>query len=96
MKKSENQKKIEIYTKSYCGYCHHAKTTLKRHQLNFTEISLDGKPDVEASIKQKTSWPTVPIILIDDHCIGGYTELTEKIQAHHLEEAFFTPTHSDN
>ena len=89
MRDQQRQKKVEIFTKSYCGYCKYAKETLQQHKIEFTEIKLDFDAQMEKSIKQKTSWTTVPIILINDECIGGYSELTERLQTRGIDKTFF-------
>jgi glutaredoxin 3 len=67
---------ITIYTKSTCGYCHAAKTLLRKKDVAFEEISVDG----DAALQQKMSeraggrW-TVPQIFIGDRHVGGCDDL---------------------
>lgn len=67
--------KIVIYTKDPCPYCDRAINLLEEKKLDFSEIDLTDKQDEIQKIKDQTGWRTVPIILINDQIIGGYTDL---------------------
>lgn len=67
---------ITVYTTDRCPYCIAAKALLERAGLEFTEINLSGDSGRKASLKEKYRWRTVPMILIGDRFIGGYTELS--------------------
>ncbi|MCB0370010.1 MAG: glutathione S-transferase N-terminal domain-containing protein [Bdellovibrionales bacterium] len=67
--------KIIIYTKDPCPFCVRAINFLNARGLEFTEIDLTDKADEIQKIKDQTGWRTVPIILINDQVIGGYTDL---------------------
>ena len=72
--------KVVMYSKIPCPYCVAAKRFMQHKGIEFTEIDLTDQPDEIQRIKEKTGWATVPIILIDDKLIGGYTDLK------HLDE----------
>lgn len=67
--------KIVMYSKDYCPYCDRARSFFENRQIDFTEIDLSGREDEIQRIKNETGWRTVPIILINDQLIGGYTDL---------------------
>ncbi len=67
--------KILIYSKVPCPYCVSAKNLLKSLNLPYEEIDLTGNQNEIDRIKQETGWRTVPIILINDQLVGGYTDL---------------------
>lgn len=67
---------ITVYTTDRCPYCIAAKALLERAGLEFTEINLSGDPGRKASLKEKYRWRTVPMIVIGERFIGGFTELS--------------------
>ena len=70
---------VEIYTLDYCPFCNRALAFLNDHNVEFTQIKIDGN-DSEMrkklgemyNIKEEV---TVPQIIIDGKRIGGYTDL---------------------
>lgn len=67
--------KVLIYTKDPCPYCVRAINFFNEHDIKYEEIDLTGRQDEIDRIKDETGWRTVPIIMIDDEVIGGYTDL---------------------
>lgn len=70
--------KIEIYTSATCPYCIKAKKLLQMLKLEYTEHNIDDKFDAiceELSSKYNKQVQTVPQIIINDHYIGGYSDL---------------------
>ncbi|MFQ6006458.1 MAG: glutaredoxin 3 [Woeseia sp.] len=67
--------KVEIYTKSWCPYCTHAKAHLDRKGVSYTEIDVttDAVRELEMTIRSERH--TVPQIFIDDVHLGGSDEL---------------------
>ena len=66
---------IQIYTTSTCPYCRMAKRLLDKKGLAYTEINMDGKPDLREELMFKTDYRTVPQIFVGDCHIGGFDEL---------------------
>lgn len=68
--------KVEIYTKSYCGYCTYAKSILDRKGVPYEEydITMGGPKRVEM-IQRSHGGMTVPQIFIDGKSIGGSDKL---------------------
>lgn len=69
-------KKIVIYSKSYCPYCVKAKQLLKNKNIDFTEIDItDNQTLIEELLLKSFGRKTVPQIFIDDFYVGGYDDL---------------------
>jgi glutaredoxin 3 len=69
---------IVIYTTESCPYCHRAKALLKKRDLAFEEISVDGDFEARLAMMQKANGRrTVPQIFFGDMHIGGCEELHE-------------------
>ena len=69
-------KKIIIYTKSYCPYCVKAKQLLKNKNINFTEIDITNNQSlIEEMLLKSSGRKTVPQIFIDDFHVGGCDDL---------------------
>lgn len=68
-------KKIEIYTKSYCPYCHRAKDLLQSKNARFIEYDVTSDPAREQEMRRRSGRTTVPEIFIDDRLIGGCDDL---------------------
>ena len=69
-------KKVIIYTKSYCPYCVKAKQLLKIKNVNFTEIDITNNQTlIEEMLAKSAGQKTVPQIFIDDFHVGGCDDL---------------------
>lgn len=77
--------KVIIYTKDPCPYCVRAITFLTNREIPFQEIDLTGQQGEMDRIKQETGWATMPIILINNELVGGYTDLVELENSDKLE-----------
>jgi glutaredoxin 3 len=70
-------KKVVMYSTSFCGYCVRARALLERKGAAVTEIKVDENPeDREAMLKRSGGKRTVPQIFIGDRHVGGYDDLT--------------------
>jgi len=70
--------KVEIYTKTFCGFCVRARHLLESKGVKFEEYVIDGGgPKREEMIHRAKGRMTVPQIFIDGRHIGGCTELYE-------------------
>ena len=68
---------IEIYTTSYCPYCHAAKRLLSRKGLQFTEIDVSGDAKRRSEMVARANGRmTVPQIFIGPTHVGGYDDLS--------------------
>lgn len=69
------QAKVIIYTKDPCPFCVRAINFMTEEGIQFEEIDLTDTPEKIQQIKDETGWRTVPIIMINNQLIGGYTDL---------------------
>lgn len=78
--------KVEIYTRSFCGYCSSAKSLLKRKGVMFDEI--DGlEPDKRREMIQRSNGgATYPQIFINDVHVGGSDEIHDLDAEGRLDE----------
>lgn len=70
-------KKVEIYTKSYCAFCHRAKELLRIKGVAFVEFDVTNDPAKEQEMKERSGCETVPEIFVDGALLGGCAELFE-------------------
>lgn len=70
-----NMKKIEVYTKDYCGYCAKAKAFLAQKNVSFVEIDITNKPEVLEKISKISEIKTVPQIFVDNVFVSDYSNL---------------------
>lgn len=80
-------KRVEIYTKTFCGFCWRAKHLLDGKGIEYREISVDFGGEVkDQMIARANGRTTVPQIFIDDRHIGGCSELVALEQDGKLDE----------
>ncbi len=66
---------VRIYTKRWCGFCFAAKRLFRSLGVPFEEIPVDRDPELRWEVAARAgNWPTVPMIFIGDHFVGGFTE----------------------
>ncbi len=85
----KEQAKLVIYTKVYCPYCIRAKHLLNSLNLNYQEISVDGKPQLQDEMVRLAGVRTVPQIFINDKPIGGCDDLHALHRANKLEALIY-------
>ncbi len=68
--------KVEIYTKSWCGYSEGAKALLDAKGVPYTDIDVTANSDAELTMIERTGAYTVPQVFIDGRGVGGYDELS--------------------
>ena len=79
--------KVEIYTKTFCGFCVRAKRLLDMKKVPFEEYSVDFGGEKKTEMVQRANGrTTVPQIFIDGHHIGGCDELMTLEQRGKLDE----------
>ncbi|MCU1717914.1 glutaredoxin 3 [Pseudomonas sp. 5P_3.1_Bac2] len=66
---------VVVYSSDYCPYCMRAKQLLQHKGVDFTEIRVDGKPEVRAEMTRKAQRTSVPQIWIGDTHVGGCDDL---------------------
>lgn len=66
---------VVIYSSDYCPFCVRAKQLLSRKGVAFTEINVDGQPQLRAEMSRKAGRTSVPQIWIGDTHVGGCDDL---------------------
>lgn len=67
---------VEIYTKTFCGYCIRARRLLESKQIEYVEYPVDGGgPKRQEMIQRAGGRTTVPQIFVDGRHIGGCDDL---------------------
>jgi glutaredoxin 3 len=66
---------VVVYSSDWCPYCIRAKQLLTQKGVAFTEIKVDGQPDVRAEMTRKARQTSVPQIWIGDTHVGGCDDL---------------------
>lgn len=66
---------VVIYSSDYCPYCVRAKQLLSHKGVAFTEIKVDGEPQVRADMGRKAGRTSVPQIWIGATHVGGCDDL---------------------
>ena len=69
-------KKVVIYTGDLCIHCDWAKELLNRKKIEFTEYNIAKDSSKREEMFNKSNGAkTIPQIFIDEHHVGGNTEL---------------------
>jgi len=78
---------VEIYAKTFCGYCFRAKRLLDSKGIEYDEHEvIFGGPEKQEMIERSGGRTTVPQIFIDGRHIGGWDELIELESQGKLDE----------
>lgn len=68
-------KRVEIYTKSWCPYCHRAKDLLDAKGVDYEEIDVTDDDVREREMIGRSQRRTVPQIFVDGEHVGGFDDL---------------------
>lgn len=66
---------VTVYSTDYCPFCTRAKQLLRRKNVDFTEIRVEGRPDLRSFLVTATRQRTVPQIFINGRSVGGFTDI---------------------
>ena len=79
--------RVKMYSTGTCPFCDKAKHLLGRLGIPYEEVRVDRNPDALREFARATRGArTVPQIIIDGKCIGGFVELTELHMEHELDD----------
>jgi glutaredoxin 3 len=79
--------RVKIFSTATCPFCDKAKQLLDRLKIPYEDIRLDRNPAALKEFSRATKGArTVPQIIIDGKCIGGFIELTELHMDDKLDE----------
>jgi len=77
---------IEIYSKSWCPYCQHAKQLLEHKGHAFDEIDVEREPArLDEMLERSGGRRSVPQIFIGETHVGGFDELAALEEAGKLD-----------
>ena len=76
---------VKIYTKSSCPACELAKQILNQKGVSFEEFVMDDKPEELKALVNKTNMKTVPQIFINNHLIGGCSDMMDLDKKNQLD-----------
>lgn len=68
---------VTIYRTRVCPYCVMAKRLFDRLQVAYTEVYLDDKHDLRNELSRRFNWQTVPMIVVGEKFVGGYSDVAE-------------------
>lgn len=75
--------RVKVFSTASCPLCVKAKQLLSKWNIPYDEAFIDSDMEARREFSVVTNGArTVPQIIIDDVCIGGFTELTEM----HMED----------
>lgn len=77
--------KIEIFSKTTCGFCRRAKSLLEEKDLDFDEFLIDKERGMRERMIERSGRRTVPQVFIGDRHVGGYDELVALESAGRLD-----------
>ena len=86
---------VKIYTKISCPACDLAKQIFKQKGVSFQEFIMDDKPEELKALKEKTNMKTVPQIFINEHLIGGCSDMMELDKNNQLDILLQAEDHSN-
>lgn len=86
---------VKIYTKIYCPACDLAKQILTQKGVSFQEFVMDDKPQELQALIEKTRMRTVPQIFINNHLIGGCSDMMELDKKNQLDILLQAEEHSN-
>lgn len=66
---------VVIITRDQCDYCVAAKKLLAENDCPFTEKAIGRDIDREEVLVAFPGQRLLPVVVIDDQCIGGFEEL---------------------
>ena len=66
---------VTIYSSDWCPYCMRAKALLRKKEVAFEEIVVDGRADLRAEMSARAGSNSVPQIWINGEHIGGCDDL---------------------
>ena len=73
-----------IYTANWCSYCVAAKNFFEKHKIQYKEINIENENISREDLHKIAGSYTVPQIIINNKCIGGYDSLLRMYQNNEL------------
>jgi glutaredoxin 3 len=86
---------VVLYTTEYCSYCHQAKRLLTRKRVAFTEVPVEGRPDLRSFLISASGQRTVPQIFINGRSVGGFSDIAALDRRGELDRLLAAPPPED-
>ena len=77
---------VIIYSAEWCGPCVYAKKLLNEKNIQYKEIDIEKNNISRGDLEKMTGGSTVPQIIINDNCIGGFDQLLKLEQSGELNK----------
>ena len=77
---------VIIYSAEWCGPCLYAKKLLNEKNIQYKEIDIEKNDISREDLEKMTGGSTVPQIIINDKCIGGFDQLLKLEQSGELNK----------
>ena len=77
---------VKMYSTRFCPYCIRARTLLESKGVAYTDIGVDGDPQLRSEMMSLSGRRTVPQIWIDDLHVGGFDDLAALERQGRLDE----------
>ncbi len=77
---------VIIYSTSWCGPCKFAKQLLDSKNIKYKEIDIETSNISREDLSKLTGGGTVPQIVINEKCIGGFDSLMQLEQSGELDQ----------
>ena len=66
---------VVMYSTRFCPYCMRARALLDGKRVSYTDIDVDGRPELCAQMVELSGRHTVPQIWIGEQHVGGYDDI---------------------
>ena len=66
---------VVMYSTRFCPYCMRARALLEGKGVSYTDIGVDGRPELRAQMVERSGRHTVPQIWIGEQHVGGYDDI---------------------
>ena len=76
---------VVMYSTRFCPFCLRARALLKHKGVAYTDVGVDGDPELRAHMEAKSGRYTVPQIWVGDIHVGGFDELRQLEQRGELD-----------
>tara|TARA_Y100001970_G_scaffold119318_1_gene148037 strand:- start:1985 stop:2242 length:258 start_codon:yes stop_codon:yes gene_type:complete len=79
---------VIIYSASWCAPCKYAKKLLDDKNISYEEIDIEKEDISRQKLQKLTGGLTVPQIIINNKCIGGFDNLLMLEQTGELKKYY--------
>lgn len=66
---------VVMYSTRFCPYCMRARALLDGKGVSYTDIGVDGRPELRRQMVERSGRYTVPQIWIGEQHVGGYDDI---------------------